>query len=128
MTRRNAGVWTGACLALSVLIGCDESITNPQPTPPPPLPPLVSIQPQLVRLEGSETHQLEATVAAELSGVEITWSSTNPAVADVSPTGLVVAGQAGSALITVQVGTASATAIVMVGRLFGECLVLPSPC
>jgi len=122
MTSRIAGVWTSACLAFSVLTGCNDNVTDPPLLPPPPPPPdLVRVEPQVLRLSERQTFQLQATVAPELNGKPISWSSTNPLVAAVSSTGVVLGGQTGSALITARVGEASGSSIVTVGRLFAEC-------
>jgi hypothetical protein len=71
-------------------------------------------------LEVGETTQATATLrdagGALLSGREITWSSSNPAVASVSSSGLVTARDAGSAAIRATSEGRSATAALTVTR------------
>jgi hypothetical protein len=63
-----------------------------------------------------QTQQLSPTIKDQqgnsLTGVTVTWTSSNDNVASVSPTGLVTAQSTGSAQITAQAG--SATAVVQI--------------
>lgn len=64
-----------------------------------------------INLDESATLQLTATAS---DGGEITWSSSNPAVATVNSSGLVTGIDVGKATITAQRGTAKATCEVEV--------------
>jgi hypothetical protein len=76
----------------------------------------VIVVPDSVDLEVGATTQLVATArdatGAALSGVTISWSSSDPAIATVSGTGLVTAVLAGRATLTASAAGRSATAIV----------------
>lgn len=67
---------------------------------------------------GGQTAQLSAMAAtrggAERPGAVIAWSVTNPAVATVSPTGLVTAVAAGSTTVTATTGSVSGSSNVTV--------------
>lgn len=104
----------GALLTLATLgVGCGGGGTEP-------------ITPAAVSLSSSaltftavgQTQQLSATVTdqtgATIASPSITWSSSNGAVAGVSPAGLVTALGAGPAEITATAGAASARATVTV--------------
>jgi len=58
---------------------------------------------------GAETAQLTATVAPADADQDVTWSSSNTAVATVSNSGLVTAVRPGTAVITATKGTQSAS-------------------
>lgn len=58
---------------------------------------------------GAETAQLTATVAPADADQDVTWSSSNTAVATVSNSGLVTAVRPGTAVITATKGTLSAS-------------------
>ena len=58
-------------------------------------------------LSVGETLTLDAAVAP--SGVSVTWSSSNPTVATVSPRGVVTAKNPGTALISATAGNLSAS-------------------
>lgn len=119
MTGRTAGLFTGACLALSLSIGCDAPDITDVDLPPP----VVRIEPGSAQLSANQSIQLQATLASSLSGSPIIWSSSNPQVAQVSPTGLVTAGSAGQAVITATAGASSGRSYVTVG----SCLALVRP-
>lgn len=77
----------------------------------------VSLDKSALELAVEETAQLTATVKpATASEKGVTWSSSDPAVATVSPNGLVTARASGSAVITVTTddGDKTATATVTV--------------
>ncbi|MFN2325198.1 MAG: beta strand repeat-containing protein, partial [Gemmatimonadales bacterium] len=72
-------------------------------------------------LEAGQTTQLQATTLDSVGGVlpgrQIAWSSSNNAVATVSPTGLVTAVGAGSAIITAtSEGRSGSTTLVITAR------------
>ncbi|MEE1914989.1 phage tail tube protein [Pseudomonas asiatica] len=60
----------------------------------------VTVTPDTDTLAVAETSQLSAAVAPGAASQSVTWSSSNPAVATVSATGLVTAVATGSAVIT----------------------------
>ncbi|WP_046787129.1 phage tail tube protein [Pseudomonas putida] len=60
----------------------------------------VTVTPDTDTLAVAETSQLSAAVAPGAASQSVTWSSSNPAVATVSGTGLVTAVATGSAVIT----------------------------
>jgi hypothetical protein len=106
----------GALLTLATLaIGCGGGGTEP-------------LTPAAVSLNGTaftlttvgQTQQLSATVTdqtgATIASPSVTWTSSNGAVAGVSPTGLVTALGAGSAEITATAGAASARATITVAQ------------
>lgn len=62
----------------------------------------ISVSPTSLAKKTGESHQLSATVSpANATNKNVTWTSSNPAVATVSSTGLVTATGPGSATITV---------------------------
>ena len=102
---------TGAPWFLLVLAACGGGGNDPQ------VPTSISVNPSSVSFTAAgQTRQLSPTVTDQqgnpLSGVTVTWTSNNDAVASVSSTGLVTAHATGSAQITAHAG--SATAIVPV--------------
>lgn len=120
-------------LGLTLLASCGGDSTQPvpppppppnQPPPPPPPPPppapvaTVSVEPGTVTLVPEQTSQLAATAKDQAGGVltgrTIAWSSSAPAVASVSTTGLVTALAAGTTTITATSEGKSGTAEVTV--------------
>lgn len=88
----------------------------------PSIPSEITLSPNSVSLAAiGETRQLSATVRDQngdpLSGVSVTWSSSNPAVASVTATGVVTAHTNGSAGITATAGSPSGTAQVTVAQM-----------
>ena len=67
-----------------------------------------------------ETQWLAVNIAPEGFTDEIVWTSSNPAIVEVSDQGKVVALGCGSAVITVTVGTLTATCTVNVTELINE--------
>ncbi|HEX9582676.1 MAG TPA: Ig-like domain-containing protein [Gemmatimonadales bacterium] len=80
----------------------------------------VTVSPSAPTLAPGDTVQLRAdawdAAGNLLAGRTVVWSSSDPAVAPVSPTGLVKAAAAGSATITARVGRQSANASVEVAQ------------
>jgi len=78
----------------------------------------VSVSPSSVSLVAGGTRQLTATVkdgsGNVITGQTIAWSSSNSSVGSVSSSGLVTAGQTGSATITAAVGGKSGSATLSV--------------
>jgi hypothetical protein len=64
------------------------------------------------------THQLEATIVdasgAVVTGRSVTWTSTDPAIAEVSASGLVTAKALGLTTVTAAIDGVSATALIRV--------------
>jgi len=89
----------------------------------------VVIDPTSLGLALDETGQLEATALCA-GGLpldrEITWSSSDDAVATVDDTGLVTGVDEGSATITAEAGGVSATAAVTVAGTVAEVVVSPA--
>lgn len=98
-----------------LLVGCDESVTEP----PTPVPATVQVLPSSVELTAiGATAQLTATVmdadGVQLPSATVTWSSSSTAVATVSGSGMVEAVAEGSTTITARSGDATADAQVTV--------------
>ena len=106
----------GLVVALLAAAACKSSEPfSPQPT-------TVTISPTVVNLSSlGLSQQLTATVADQhgtpISGVTVTWSTNNGAIATVSPSGLVTSAGFGSAKIMATAGTAtgSVNAVVAPG-------------
>lgn len=109
-----------ALIALAACGGGDDGSgpTKPDPQPKPPTVASVTVAPATVSLQPRQTSQLTATpldsVGGSLSGRTVTWSSANPAVADVSSSGLVTAVAPGTATMTATIEGKSATAAITV--------------
>ncbi len=126
----------GAALVLAVMLGLgcgggDTGSPNVPPPPPPPAPPpppppapppapvaSVTVSVDTVSVAIGTTLQVAATLkdaqGAVLSGRTVAWSSTTPAVASVSNSGLVTAAQVGRAGIVALSEGKSDTATVLV--------------
>jgi Big-like domain-containing protein/leishmanolysin len=100
-------VWnTGALCTLALLAGCGGGGTEPK------VPSAITVSPPSVSFTAvGQTQQLSPTITDAqgnpLTGVSISWSSSDQAVASVSSSGLVTAHGNGSAQITAQAGSAS---------------------
>ena len=106
--------WGTVASVLFVLsAGCES---DPIVVPPAPPPAPVSVAPSTLRLDLRESIQLQVTVAKGLAAGPVTWSSSNPLVAEVTATGLVVATGLGFAVITAAVGSDAGRAGVTVGQ------------
>jgi hypothetical protein len=103
--------------------GCGGG-TEPSPPPPPPPPPApvvttVAVTSPAPSVLIAETLQLAATVrdqnGAVMAGKTVTWNSSNPAVATVSASGLVLGLAAGSVTVTASVdGKSGSTSVSVV--------------
>jgi hypothetical protein len=106
-------VWnTGALCTLALIAGCGGG-TEPK------VPSNITVSPASVSFTAlGQTQQLSPRVTDQqgnqLTDVTITWTSSDESVADVSSSGLVTAHGRGSAQITAQAGSASATVQVAV--------------
>lgn len=104
-----------AALALA-LSACEDPGSGPGPHV------TVSIDPGDLQMDVGEQRVLTATATnpdgSEVPGVEWSWSTSNPAVAEVSPLGLLTAKGAGEATITADGWGASGTAraVVVLGE------------
>ena len=90
--------------------------------PPPSVPTSVAVTPSSLDFESfTDTAQLTATVrdqqGAALGGVTVTWESSAPDVATVSPSGLVTSVGNGSATVTARAGAATGSAAVSVEQV-----------
>lgn len=123
---RNRGSSSVAALAgLLAVLSCGEGATEPPPPrpepprPEPPRPTTVVVSPSTLQFGAiGETAQLRAEVRDQnerpMTGVAVTWASSDPAVATVDATGLVRAVADGSASITATAGSATGQAAVSV--------------
>lgn len=75
----------------------------------------ISIHPEQLWMRTGEQTQLTASVLPEDVTDSISWSSSDTAVCSVNNTGTVTAQGNGSAVLTAQIGTVSATCTVSVG-------------
>ncbi len=120
------GIFALASL-LGVFAGCGggtDGTTTPGPTPPPappppPVPTTVTVTPEKVELlSPGATAQLAAEVRDQrgqvMTGVSVTWASSEERTARVDAAGLVTAVAGGMATITAMAGEASGTSEVMV--------------
>jgi hypothetical protein len=119
MAVRHSSVQAVHAAALGILIGTACSDGG---TPPAPVPTSVAVSPAAPTLAAlGATQQLAATVrdqsGAAMSGVTVTWSSSDTTVVRVSLTGLVTAVANGSAQITAAAGAASGSATVTVAQV-----------
>ena len=136
MERLNPGVADRLVtfLAASLVVfatasGCGDSATEPlAPTPDPPRPTTVTVNPATAQLTGlGAAVQLSAEVRDQsgnvMAGAAVAWSSTAASVATVDAAGLVTAAGNGSATITATSGSASGSAAVTVE----QALRVPAP-
>lgn len=115
----------GLLLVVGMTAGCGESgesTTPPDPTPPPPpAPTTIQVTPALDTLAMGESTTLTASVLDQtgtpMTGVTLTWSSSDPALASVSSAGEVNALGEGPVVITARAGEAQGTADLFVLRL-----------
>ena len=117
---------TATALWLTGCGGDDDPVA-----PPPPVPTEVVVSPPEARLRAlGATAQLAATVQDQngqaMSGVAVTWASSDAAVATVSAAGLVTAVSQGSIRVTATAGTASGGADVAVEQVVAEVAVSPA--
>ena len=118
------------CAALLLLLACSgDAPTTPSP-PPTPVPTTVTVTPAEASLSSlRETVQLAASVMDQngnaMSGVTVTWSSSDADVATVSGNGTVTSMGNGEATITALAGTASGTAAVRVRQLAARTEIVP---
>lgn len=120
---------TASLMAVLVAaVGCGGGTENsplPPPPPPPPSVATVDVTPGAAQLVVGSTVQLNAVArdgqGNAISGKSFTWSSSSPAVATVSSSGLVAGVAAGNATITATVdgrsGSATATVLDIVDRV-----------
>lgn len=95
----------------------------------PPVPAVISVSPSVAAVEEGDVIQLAAVVLDALGSVisvDVTWSSANPAIAEVSSTGLVTAVGSGSVIITASAGGVVGQANVTSSRKAASVTVVPS--
>ncbi len=122
--------WLAAPLAvtLAVTLSCGDDATGPTPTPTP-QPTAVRVTPAETQLIVGDSVQLAAVVRDQndqvMTGVTVTWASSDMAVASVTPAGLVRAFPSGlvhavgggSITVTATAGQASGSAAITVATL-----------
>ena len=106
-------------LAVASACGGTDSATAPEPVSDPPRPTTITVSPFATELSTwGATVQLTAEVrdqnARVMTGVTVTWSSSDTSVATVDQAGLVTAVATGTAAITASAGPASASAGITV--------------
>jgi serine/threonine-protein kinase len=92
---------------------------SPRRSPPPPASvATVEISPETATLTPGQTARFQPTLldarGGALAGRTVTWTSTDPAVASVDPTGLVTARRVGTVTIRARSGSQAGTATVTV--------------
>lgn len=117
------GVVTGVAIGVASVIATSGGVADTtRVTVTPSLVNTVSISPATVSLTRSETKQLTA-VARDAMGntlsVPVTWTSTDPATATVSATGMVTGMGLGTATIRAVAGSVNGTATVTVSTRRG---------
>ena len=114
--------------ALVGTVGCDDSGTASSPSPsttpapappPPPTPTTVTVTPETAELMSpGATLQLAAEVRDQngqvMTGVSVTWASSDERTARVDAEGLITAVAGGAAKITATAGEASGITEIMV--------------
>ncbi len=121
--------------ALGLLLSCGGDTTAPQPPPPPPppaaVPTTISVTPSTSTLSSfAETASLSAEVRDQrnvvMSGVTVTWSSSNAGVVSVTGNGEARSVADGSATITARAGNVSGTAVLTVDRKAASLTIIPA--
>ena len=112
-----------AAVALAVTLSCGGGTVAPTPPPPPPPPPppqptTVSVTPSEVGLTAGDSAQLAAEVRDQngrvMTGVTVSWSSSDAAIATVTSDGFVRGAGAGAATVSATAGQASGNAEITV--------------
>lgn len=121
-----AKLWS--CLALAGMAGCGGS----EPQEPRRVPASIAIAPETPTVPQLLTRQLTATVADAaghpIDGEPVTFSSSDPAIVTVSPTGLLTSvGPLGSAVITAADGELTGTVTATVTQRPVQVVVTPDP-
>ena len=107
-----------ATAPIVAITGCGDDTVEPMPTEPP-VPTTVTIAPTstTLRLPGA-TVRLIASVQDQygqpMSGVAVTWTSSDASVASVDSAGVVSAIAIGTAMVTARAGSASGSAEVII--------------
>ncbi|WP_420439845.1 Ig-like domain-containing protein [Candidatus Palauibacter sp.] len=94
------------------MAACGGGATDPAPPLPPPRPAAVAVSPATAELVSlGATVQFDARVTDQngraLTGLSLTWSSSDAAVATVDASGLATAAANGTAAVTVAAGAAT---------------------
>ncbi len=127
--------WLIAGMLLVAACSADEPVpfaTQPPPAPPPPPPTIpapppfsdsVVVQTRAIHMAVGDTNRLAAlgrdTIGVFRSGTDLTWLSSAPEIATVSPDGVVTTKAVGHATIRITLGDASDTVGVTVLRTDG---------
>lgn len=131
MPPRQSQVMVSAVLVATLCaLGCGDGGTEPSPAPDPARPTTVTVTPATVELEAiGATAQLSAEIRDQngqaMAGATVTWSSSAPAAATVSATGLVTAVDNGTASVTATAGGVSGSAAVTVAQEVSTVAVTP---
>ena len=121
-------------LATAVALGAALSVSScgdsTPPEPPVSVPTTVTVDPDAATLEAIEaTVQLTATVQDQfgwaMQGAQVTWSTSDDAVATVDAGGLVTAVGNGAVTVAATSGSASGTAAVTVEQVVAQVTVTP---
>lgn len=118
---------------LALAAACGDGTTAPPPPPPPEpaRPTTVTVSPATVELTAlGASVQLSAEVRDQnrqtMTGVAVTWASTETSVATVAASGLATAVSNGTATITATAGSASSTARIVVEQAVAAVGVSPN--
>jgi uncharacterized protein YjdB len=104
-----------ACIPLDEMLAPDTSKAKPDgPSAPNGLPPVVVLATSRDSLFAGTSLTLAAAVAGGDGTTPLTWRSTNPSVADVTSSGVVIALEPGTTSIIAQAGPAADTATIVV--------------
>lgn len=114
-TRLDVACLLAAVSTFAVLLSCGGEDTPVTPPPPEPSRPTqVSLDPDTAIVTAGETLQLKTTVLDQrgrrIFNAQLTWASSDPAVATVDETGLVTGIREGKTSIEVTAGQVSASA------------------
>ena len=119
-------------LILLTLVTCGkDSPTEPSAEPPVQVPARIAITPESIVLAAlGQTTQLSATVFdsnnLRMTGINVTWTSSNTVVAAVNAQGVVTAERNGSARITATAGGVSANVSVVVEQVATSLTITPT--
>jgi len=125
LSRPQILIFATVAACVTWIAACGDGSTDPVPPPPPPPEPpratTVIISPPRAELTAlGETLQLAAQVRDQngqaMSGVTVTWSTGNAAVATVDASGLVTAVGDGTATISATAGSAAGSAEITVDQ------------
>jgi hypothetical protein len=108
LTARRAGVTQVTATASTVTAGAAVTVTYP----PGQIPAAVQISPASLALRAGDQHDLQAVVlnaAGDTLSVEVSWTTTTPALVEISGSGVLTALRAGEAVVVASAGSASSS-------------------